>query len=229
MEAPQKKGAGKRFGVGSKAPPEFAEKPAVSADMKPLVAPQAYVARPMFAAAGKKKNNRPKPAEKPPAAEKPAEKPPAEKPAEQLAEVLEKHEEGIPAEDIFGGLEGELKEMSELIVKGMSDNLYNTEVPVAYVPQTRRGFAEFIKTSYAPFELPDGPITIPEGEKYYPYQKFVREESRKDKYKGLKPDERLAKIAKAWKKHNLKTAKQTRNGNTNPRRGIGQNSEQSIR
>jgi hypothetical protein len=48
------------------------------------------------------------------------------------------------------------------------------------------------------------------------YQKFVREESRKDKYKGLKPDERLAKIAKAWKKHNLKTAKQTRNGNTNP-------------
>jgi hypothetical protein len=32
------------------------------------------------------------------------------------------------------------------------------------------------------------------------YQKFVKEESKKDKYKGLKPDERMAKIAKAWKK-----------------------------
>ena len=195
-DQPPKKGVGKRFGVGSKAPPEFAEKPAVSADMKPLVAPQAYVARPMFAAAGKKKNNKPKnkpkSADKPAAAEKPlaekplAEKPLAEKPTEELAEFLEKHEEGVPAEDIFGGLEGELKEMSELIVKGMSENLYNTEVPVAYVPQTRRGFAEFIKTSYAPFELPDGPITIPEGEKYYPYQKFVRDYMRKEApYRGI--------------------------------------------
>jgi len=32
------------------------------------------------------------------------------------------------------------------------------------------------------------------------YQKFVKEKSKEDKYKGLKPDERMAKIAKAWKK-----------------------------
>lgn len=32
------------------------------------------------------------------------------------------------------------------------------------------------------------------------YQKFVKEESKKEKYHGLKPDERMAKIAKAWKK-----------------------------
>lgn len=45
------------------------------------------------------------------------------------------------------------------------------------------------------------------------YQKFVREESQKEKYKKLKPDERMAKIAKAWKKHNLKRAPQlTKNG-----------------
>lgn len=37
------------------------------------------------------------------------------------------------------------------------------------------------------------------------YQKFVKNESQKEKYKGLKPDERMAKIARAWKKHNKTT------------------------
>lgn len=32
------------------------------------------------------------------------------------------------------------------------------------------------------------------------YQKFVKEESKKEKYKSLKPEERLKKIAKLWKK-----------------------------
>lgn len=32
------------------------------------------------------------------------------------------------------------------------------------------------------------------------YQKFVKEESKKEKYRQLKPEERMAKIARAWKK-----------------------------
>ena len=36
------------------------------------------------------------------------------------------------------------------------------------------------------------------------YQKFVKEESKKEKYNSLKPEERLAKIAKSWKKKQLK-------------------------
>ena len=176
MEAPPKKGTGKRFGVGSKAPPELVDQPKPTESMQPTVAPSTYSARPMFAAPKPKpkpKNNKPK-----------NNKPKVEKPAEKLAEVLEKQEEGV--EDIFGGLEDDLKEMGDLIVKGETENLYNTEVPTAYVPQTRRGFAEFIKSAYAPFELPDGPITIPEGEKYYPYQKFVRDYMRKEApYRGI--------------------------------------------
>jgi len=47
------------------------------------------------------------------------------------------------------------------------------------------------------------------------YQKFVKLESQKEKYKGLKPDERMSKIAKQWKKHNLKTLSQsTKNDNS---------------
>jgi len=193
MEAPPKKGAGKRFGVGSKAPPELVDQPKPTETMRPVVAPSTYVARAMFAAP-KKANNKPKPKNNKPKA----------KAAPKLAEVLEKQEEGVKpepeaseaevaeaeaaeaAEADFGGIEGELKEMGELIIKGETENLYNSEVPVAYVPQTRRGFAEFIKSAYAPFELPDGPITIPEGEKYYPYQKFVRDYMRKEApYRGI--------------------------------------------
>ena len=32
------------------------------------------------------------------------------------------------------------------------------------------------------------------------YQKFVKKESQKEKYKGMKADERMSKIARAWKK-----------------------------
>lgn len=50
------------------------------------------------------------------------------------------------------------------------------------------------------------------------YQKFVRDESQKEKYKSLRPDERMAKIAKAWKKHNLKRMHQlTKNGKSSTR------------
>jgi len=52
------------------------------------------------------------------------------------------------------------------------------------------------------------------------YNIFVREEGEKDKYKGLKPQERLVKIARAWKKHNLKTEDQsTKNGKQRTKNG----------
>lgn len=39
------------------------------------------------------------------------------------------------------------------------------------------------------------------------YQKFVKDESKKEKYKDMKGSERLSTIAKAWEKHKRKTAK----------------------
>lgn len=76
--------------------------------------------------------------------------------------------------------------MADLIVAEESKNLYDTEVPDAYVPETRRGFSDFIKQTYNPFELPEVPVDIPEGEKYYPYQKFVRDYMRKESpYRGI--------------------------------------------
>lgn len=99
----------------------------------------------------------------------------AEEATEGLAEMLEKAELG-----------GDLKEMADLILEEESKDPYSTQVPTAYVPQTRRGFSEFIKGTYTSFELPEGPITIPEGDRFYPYQKFVRDYMRADSpYRGI--------------------------------------------
>ncbi len=88
--------------------------------------------------------------------------------------------------DTLEGLSGELREMADLIVESEQKNLYNSDVPEAYIPETRRGFSEFIKMTYKTFELPDGAIEIPEGERYYPYQKFVRDYMRKESpYRGI--------------------------------------------
>ena len=80
----------------------------------------------------------------------------------------------------------DLREMADLIAAEESKTLYGTDVPNAYVPETRRGFSEFIKQTYSPFELPEVPIDIQEGDKYYPYQKFVRDYMRKESpYRGV--------------------------------------------
>jgi hypothetical protein len=47
-------------------------------------------------------------------------------------------------------------------------------------------------------KLPDSKKKVKK--KLTEYQKFVKKESKKEKYKGLKADERMAKIAKSWKK-----------------------------
>ena len=192
VRAPPRKGLAKRFGVGSKAPPELIDQPKSSESIRPVItSARSYVARPMFSVP-KTKEAVPKTKEAVPKTKEAVPKnknkqntsKPSKQPLPKLAEVLEKQED----EDIFGGLTDDLKEMGELIIKGETEteNLYDTEVPVGYVPQTRRGFSDFIKSAYAPFELPNGPITIPEGEKYYPYQKFVRDYMRKEApYRGI--------------------------------------------
>jgi ribA/ribD-fused uncharacterized protein len=114
----------------------------------------------------------------------------AEAEAEALAAAAPETEEILADADAEANAEGdfgeELEEIGKLIREGQTRDLYNTGVPTAYVPQTRRGFADFISTTFTPFQLPVGPITIPEGDKYYPYQKFVRDYMRSDSpYRGV--------------------------------------------
>jgi hypothetical protein len=92
-----------------------------------------------------------------------------------------------PLTDLLADVEDvDLKEMAALIRQEETCNLYSSEVPETYVPQTRRGFSEFIKTTFRTFELPEGAITIPEGDKYFPYQKFVRDYMRMEApYRGI--------------------------------------------
>ena len=199
--AQPKKGFGKKFGVGRIAPPELRDLPKPSEEALGMRAgPITSVARAMFANPSKKpvKKNIKKAATPPKAVKAPivlteelegvqepekAEK--AEKAEEMPKEEDKELADMLDAADIKG-LTGELKEMGDLIIENETTNLYNTEVPTAYVPQTRRGFSSFINGTFTEFELPDGPINIPEGEKYYPYQKFVRDYMRKESpYRGI--------------------------------------------
>ena len=60
------------------------------------------------------------------------------------------------------------------------------------------------------------------------YQKFVRDEAKKEKYGSLKPDERMVKIAKAWKKQlkksesstNVKSSEDGRRTRQDPKQGV---------
>ena len=80
----------------------------------------------------------------------------------------------------------ELDALSVKIIEEQSRNPYETEVPSFYVPETRRGFSEFIKETYATYVLPDGPVNVREGTIYYPYQAFVRDYMRQAApYRGL--------------------------------------------
>ena len=94
--------------------------------------------------------------------------------------------ENIPAAtDDFSS---DLKQMGDLIREEESKNPYDMpDEPRVYVPETRRGFSEFIKQTYEPFMLKTGAdkVPTPVGEKY-PYQKFVREYMRQaSPYRGI--------------------------------------------
>jgi hypothetical protein len=64
---------------------------------------------------------------------------------------------------------------------------YENPAPRAYLPETRRGFANFIKMTYEDFILPppDQAESLKSGDKY-PYQKFIREYMRQaSPYRGI--------------------------------------------
>jgi hypothetical protein len=198
----KKRGVSFKSKVGQKAPEGLKELPTPQEEALSLK--PAAVAREMFGKPKSKAAAKPKTAAKPKAAEvaeakaavkeitedtKPVKSAKAE---EEAANVIEAQAEAdaeaeeAEAEEAkpIGGLTSDLREMADLIEQEESRDLYNTQVPTAYVPQTRRGFADFIKVTYKTFELPDGPI--PESDKYYPYQKFVRDYMRKESpYRGL--------------------------------------------
>jgi len=80
-----------------------------------------------------------------------------------------------------------LERLSSLILEEEKGDHYEKEAAVAYVPDTRRGFSEFIKEEYSAYMLkPVGEqMPTPEGEKY-PYQKFIREYIRNaSPYRGI--------------------------------------------
>lgn len=127
----------------------------------------------------------PAPAAKPEPLPKPIE-PLVEEEGADLATLLELQEASPVLHADLERLPAEQKEMAILIQKEETRDLYNTQVPAAYVPQTRRGFADFIKLQYKPYILPSTPIEVSEGDKYYPYQKFVRDYMRKEApYRGV--------------------------------------------
>jgi hypothetical protein len=82
----------------------------------------------------------------------------------------------------------DLLEMATLIEQEEDKNPYEQpEAPKTYVPETRRGFSEFIKETYDEFMLKTGDdrTPTPAGEKY-PYQKFIREYMRQaSPYRGI--------------------------------------------
>ena len=80
-----------------------------------------------------------------------------------------------------------LQKLGTLILEEEKGDHYVNEIPKAYVPDTRRGFSEFIKGEFNAFMLK--PVSEQEpvapGDKY-PYQKFIREYIRQaSPYRGI--------------------------------------------
>ena len=110
---------------------------------------------------------------------------------QDLEESLEEPLEGIQApapKFVFKkkGPSADLEEMGALIREEERKDPYELPAPT-YVPESRRGFSEFIKTTYEPFMLEEvgSAKPTPAGEKY-PYQKFIREYMRNESpYRGI--------------------------------------------
>ena len=80
-----------------------------------------------------------------------------------------------------------LNKLGNLILEEETSDPYENEVPEAYVPESRKGFANFINFEYSDFALKpiSEQVPTPEGEKY-PYQKFIREFMRyASPYRGI--------------------------------------------
>ena len=79
-----------------------------------------------------------------------------------------------------------LDKLRDMIIEEEEKDPYDSEAHV-YVPETRRGFANFIKFQYSDYELKpiSEQIPTPIGEKF-PYQKFIREYMRQaSPYRGV--------------------------------------------
>lgn len=119
------------------------------------------------------------------------ERPPApadETEDEQLARLIaEVDEEEGAIDGEFAELEGDYAELRDLLVGEETKDPYDAPAPRTYVPETRRGFTDFITQTFNAYSLEAAPGAgaIPTGEKY-PYQKFVREYMRwASPYRGL--------------------------------------------
>ena len=80
-----------------------------------------------------------------------------------------------------------LQKLGTLILEEEKGDHYVNEIPKAYVPDTRRGFSDFIKDEFDTFMLK--PVSeqepVASGDKY-PYQKFIREYIRQaSPYRGI--------------------------------------------
>jgi len=97
---------------------------------------------------------------------------------EKVKEVEEKLEESY---------DETLKKLEKLIVEEDKGDHYENEIPGAYVPESRRGFSEFIKQEYDDFTLkPIGEQDPVASGDAYPYQKFIREYIRQSSpYRGI--------------------------------------------
>ena len=105
---------------------------------------------------------------------------------EKMLEGLEKKPEVSAFAEAEEAEEAEAAPLEKLIHEEQEKDPYTSEVPDVYVPQTRRGFSEFIKTTYKSFVLPEGPLMLSKDSKYYPYQMFVREYMRQESpYRGI--------------------------------------------
>jgi len=103
-----------------------------------------------------------------------------------IEDVVEGAFENIPVPT--GEFSSDLQQMGDLIQEEEKKNPYDIpDGPKVYVPESRRGFSEFIKQTYDSFMLKTGAdkVATPIGEKY-PYQKFVREYMRQaSPYRGV--------------------------------------------
>jgi hypothetical protein len=117
--------------------------------------------------------------------------PPTEAPIEETVEpppLVKKKKFKVKKPAEYGSFEDpNLDEMARLIREEESKDPYEATPVKAFVPETRRGFSEFIKETYKGFTLEPTEKALPTeaGEKY-PYQKFIREYMRQSSpYRGI--------------------------------------------
>ena len=110
-----------------------------------------------------------------------------EKMSAKAASIKEAEAEEAEAEDAVFEEAGDFKEMADLVKEEEEKSPYELEGPKVFVPETRRGFSDFIKRTYESFMLESlkDIKSTPAGDKY-PYQKFIREYMRQESpYRGI--------------------------------------------